>query len=345
METEKNMASFDHQMNEYQTSWRKNHLDCTEPGEQLGRRRSWILPRDLWEQGLWPGIRTGSDNPLPDYLKMNEVQKHGGVHNLKSSWVLCANMYFPFRASGEGRALLASFLKTHVEEKIDTLETIELEFAEPRGSKLHPSCLLGEAGGNRGANQTSPDLGLRVNGRRGLVLVENKFTEHSFYECSAWRHKGSSRRPGNPNPERCNSPLKVVEDESRCHQSSWGRRYWEHLAPDVDREALGSLPICPAARHGYQLFRQQALAEGIARSGEYDLVVSAVAIDDRNGELEAGLRRSGIGGFEQWGKIFRGRARFAVFTHQKWVDWVRDKGDSRWGDWLSYVTERYNLRA
>ena len=172
-----------------------------------------------------------------------------------------------------------------------------------------------------------------------------KFTEHSFYECSAWRHKGSSRRLGNPNPERCNSPLEVAEDVSRCHQSSWGRRYWEHLAPNVDREALGSLPICPAARHGYQLFRQQALAEGIARSGKYDLVVSAVAMDERNGELEAGLRRSGIDGFEQWGRIFRGSARFAVFTHQEWVDWVRDNGDSRWGDWLSYVTERYDLRA
>ena len=70
-------------------------MECQEPGEQLGRRRSWILPRDLWEEGLWPGIRTGSDNPLTAYLEKNKVQKHGGVHNLKSSWVLCANMYFP----------------------------------------------------------------------------------------------------------------------------------------------------------------------------------------------------------------------------------------------------------
>ena len=338
------MATFDQQMNEHQTDWRKKNVECTGTGEQLGRRRPWILPRDLWEQGLWPGIRKCSDNSLSDYLKLNEVQKHGGVHNLKSSWVLCANMYFPFGASDEGRALFASFLKAHVDEEIDTLETIELEFAEPRGSQLHPSQLLGEEGGNRGANQTSPDLGLRVNGRRGLVLVENKFTEHSFYECSAWRHKGSSRRCGNPDPGRCDSPLQVAEDESRCHQSSWRRRYWEHLAHEVDREALKDLCICPAARHGYQLFRQQALAEGIARSGKYDLVVSAVAIDERNGKLEAGLRRSGIGGFEQWGRIFRGRARFAVFTHQKWVDWVRDKGNSRWGHWLSYVTERYGLR-
>ena len=55
-------------------------------------------------------------------------------------------------------------------------------------------------GGTRVANQTSSDLGLLVNECRGLVLVENKFTEHSFYKCSAWKHKGSSRRLGNPDP-------------------------------------------------------------------------------------------------------------------------------------------------
>ncbi len=273
------------------------------------------------------------------------VQKHGGVHNLKSSWILCANLYFPFRSSAEGRALFASFLKRHVDSKIDTLEAIELEFAEPEGSELHPSHLLGEEGGNRGANQTSPDLGLLVNGGQGLVLVENKFTEHSYYECSAWRHKGSSRRLGNPDPDRCNRPLEVARDFTKqCHQSRWGRRYWEHLAPIVDEEALATLPHCPAARHGYQLFRQQALAEGIAQSGKYELVVSAVAIDERNDALDAALERSSIAGVRKWGSLFAGRARFAVFTHQQWIGWVKERDMSgRWNDWLDYVRSRYCL--
>ena len=335
------MTSFDQLMNVWQTEWRRTNVDCKEWGEQLGRRRSWILLRDQWQLALWHGIRYS----LPAYLGEEGIQKHVGVHNLKSSWILCANLYFPFRSSAEGRALLASFLKRHVDSKIETLESIELEYAEPEGSELHPSSLLGETGGNRGANQTSPDLGLLVNEGHGLVLVESKFTEQSFYKCSAWRHKGNSRRLRNPCSKRCNSPLEVAKDESRCHQSSWGRKYWRHLASKVDKKALGSLPICPAARHGYQLFRQQALAEGIARSGAYDLVVSAVAVDERNGKLEAGLRRSGIDGFEQWGKIFRGKARFATFTHQQWVGWVRDHNDGRWSEWLSYVTQRYDLRA
>ncbi len=130
---------------------------------------------------------------------------------------MCANLYFPFRATADGRGPLASFLKRHVDDEINSLEDIELEYAECR--ELHPSKLLGEEGGGRGANQTSPDLGLKVNGCDGLVLVEVKFTEHSFYECSAWRHKGSSRREANPDCNRCNNAVEVAKDPSgQCHQ-------------------------------------------------------------------------------------------------------------------------------
>ena len=157
-----------------------------------------ILPESSWEEGLLPGIRTGSDESLPAYLKRTGVQKHEGVHNLKSSWVLCANLYFPFRVSDDGKALFASFLKHYVDTEIDSLEAIELEYAGD--GELHPSRLLGEEGGTRGANQTSPDLGLLVNEGRGLVLVENKLTEHSFYPCSAWRHKGECQTAREPRP-------------------------------------------------------------------------------------------------------------------------------------------------
>ena len=67
-----------------------------------------------------------------------------------------------------------------------------------------------------------------------------------------------------------------------------------------------SLPHCPAMRDGYQLFRQQALDEGIAQSGRYDLVVSAVAVDERNDALDAALSRSGIDGLKRWGTVFKG---------------------------------------
>ena len=66
----------------------------------------------------------------------------------------------------------------------------------------------------------------------------------------------------------------------------------------VDDEALGTLSLCPSARPGYQLFRQQALAEGIARSGKYEMVVSAVAFDERKGSMKTALGRSGNDGFK-----------------------------------------------
>ena len=70
-------------------------------------------------------------------------------------------------------------------------DLIELEYVED--GELHPSRLLGETGGIRGASQTSPDLGMLVTGGRGLVLVENKFTERDFSRCSVRNHKDNSR--------------------------------------------------------------------------------------------------------------------------------------------------------
>ncbi len=337
------MKNFGRWMTQHQIKWRKANVESKQHGKWNGLPYAHILPRDLWEQGLWPGIRTGSPNSLPAYLIEDDVRKHAGVPILTSSWMLCANLYFPFRGTDDGKALFASFLKRHVAPEIDSLEEIKLEYAED--GELHPSHLLGEKGGTRGANQTSPDLGLLVNRGRGLVLVENKLTEKSFYECSAWRHKGSSRRLGNPDPNRCNHAADIVKNHAdQCHQAAWGRSYWEHLVPVADEEALASLPHCPAMKDGFQLFRQQALAEGIAQSGRYDLVVSAVAVDERNDDAEAALRRSGIAGLRQWGQLFKGQARFAVFTHQEWVGWVQEHDAAgRWNDWLGYVRSRYDL--
>lgn len=236
------MKDFDQWMTRQQVSWRATHIACTEWGEQNRKRYPWILPAELWEEGLWQGIRSNSPHPLPDYLRINKVQKHSGVHNLKSSWMLCANLYFPFGASSEGRALLAGFLLSHVSPEIHSVNAIELEYAE--GGDLHPSVLLGETGGGRGAGQTSPDLGLLVNEGRGLVLLENKFLEHSFYQCSARRTNSSSIRAGNPDSSRCDNALTVASDpKSQCHQAFWGRRYWQHLAPVV--EALPQNPKLP----------------------------------------------------------------------------------------------------
>lgn len=334
------MNSFDRQMALHQIEWRERTGNSGAKGSQNGREYDHILPKKEWGRGLWPGVV----DRLNFYLGPGTVQPHTGVHNLKSSWILCANLYFPFGQDAEGRGLLAGFLHNHVDSEITTVDRIELEHAEK--DALSPAQLLGETGGNRGSGQTSPDLGIVANDGRALLLVENKFTEHSFYPCSARRTTSSSEREANPDRSRClNAGALRSSHGEHCHQSAWGRKYWEILADAVDEERLAALPACPAAHTGYQLFRQQALAEGIARSGSYDTVISAVAYDDRNAALKGSLRRQGLDDLSAWGSLFRGRARFRAFTHQAWVAWVSAQDGARWDDWLHYVRERYGLSA
>ena len=262
---------------------------------------------------------------------------------VKSSWVLCANLYFPFRQDPQ---MLGGFLGAHVNSNIANLEHLELEYAED--PPLDPTTLLGEPQGKRGANQTSPDIAFIVSltgGGRGLILTESKFTEHAFYECS-----GRKRETGNPDPTRCLKPSRVFDDPSSpCHLLNWAngartnRRYWSYIT--VSERGRRQLRRCPAAISGYQLFRQQALAEGIARSGKYGLVASCVAYDARNATLISSLKRAGIDNFaEEWGTMFEGNARFAAFTHQDWVRWVGDHDpNGQWSAWRAWIGERYGL--
>lgn len=332
------MTGFDGLMTARQIAWRKSFDSACEPGWQNNRTYEHILPRERWRDGVWEPIR----DALDVYLKETGVQRHTGVHNLKSSWVLCANLYFPFGRTPSGRAIIADFLQRHVHEDIESVDSIDLEYAEER--ELSPAALLGESGGSRGSGQTSPDLGILVNGGRGLLLIENKLAEHSFYRCSARRTRESSERPGNPDPNRCNHPRELIADAANlCHQAAWGRRYWEILSSVADAERLAALPHCPAAHAGYQLLRQQALAEGIARSGKYDLVISAVAYDARNKGLQSSMGRSGIPSIEAWGGLFRGAAAFGTFTHQDWFRHVAGCGEREWLDWLAYADNRYGL--
>ena len=306
-----------------------------------GKERGWILPEKSWAEGLWPGIRPGEENDLEAYLNESGVKKHQGVHNLKSSWVLCANLYFAHRAD---TVAIGGFLSARLGEDIVGVEALELEWAEK--PPLDPACLLGEFGGVRGANQTSPDVAFVVRlrgGGRGLILTEVKYTEHSFYRCS-----GRDPRYGNENPERCLAGPNVISNpKNECHLAHWAkgrrknRRYWEHLT--FADAARAKLIACPAAKAGYQLFRQQALAEGIARSGLYDRVFSVVAYDQRNSRLLGSMRSTGLSNFARdWSPLFEGKARFVAFSHQEWVTWVRQNDfNARWERWVHWISERY----
>lgn len=337
------MRDFGKWMGEHQAEWREGRVSTSEHGLHGKKSQRWILPAEAWEEGLWPGLRAGEPDSIDAYLKREGASRHSESHNLKSSWVACANLYFPFRSHADDRSMLLAFLRIHVSDEIQAVDALELEYAED--GALHPTELLGEQGGSRGAGQTSPDLAFLVNGGKGIVLTESKLTESSFAECSARTTVEKQGRPANLDPRRCLNAVKVAQDPAaQCHQVVWGRKYWERLHGAINPAALSGLKACPAALGGYQLFRQQALAEGYTQ--KYDLVVSAVAYDERNEALVRCLKPTGICSFPTgWGKLFRGRAGFAAWTHQAWVEWVREHHAGRWGAWLEWIEERYGYAS
>lgn len=318
-------------------NWRMTNFQSQEPGKQNGKVYQHILPIEEWPANLWPGIR----KELLSYLIENQIQHHTGVHNLLSSWILCANLYFPLRINPLMRDLMTKFLKTKISDQITDITDVELEFAFHSDHELHPSRLLGEAGGKRGSSQTSPDVAFKVKTKNGtgIILVESKYTEHSFYRCSARRTSDNQERAGNPDPSRCLMSSDKMNYQAICHQTTWGRKYWENLKFSSSYPHLNN---CPAATSGYQLFRQQSLAEGIAMSGEYDLVVSAVAFDERNEQLIKCLKKTGINDFRTgWNEIFQGKAIFKTWSHQEWVSFVRENHKGELNDWIQYLDNRY----
>ncbi len=328
---------FRDQQEKHQIEWRKDHISTEEWGTQNMRDYAHIIPKRIWEENLWIGIRA----ELTKYLAEKGVQAHSGTHNLLSSWVSCANLYFPIRIDQEFRRLMLGFLQEKIDARITAIEGVELEFAFE--GDLGPAEVLGETGGNRGSGQTSPDVAflVRTKNGKGIVLTESKYTEHSFYPCSARTTKESERRPLNPDPSRCMRPACECDFQSICHQAVWGRKYWDNL--ELSAHGKKILLRCPAAIGGYQLFRQQSMAEAFSRSGEFNLVVSAVAFDGRNRTLIKSNRGSGVNDFQtEWGGLFEGEALFRIWKHQEWVEYVRQNGkDDLVTEWLEYINRRY----
>ncbi len=337
--------SFSANQKEKMAIWRKDDISTKEQGTQSKDRKTGkpiyhahIVPKKYWIETLWKDIRLS----LPKYLEINGITAHTGTHNLVSSWITCANLYFPIDKSSSLRHLMLKFLKKKVSPKILEITDVQLEFAFPKGDKLHPSLLLGEVDGSRGSGQTSPDVAFKVKTAdgEGIVLTECKYTEHSFYGCSARKIDKEAGRVNNPDPKRCMQKVSDCDYSSVCHQAVWGRKYISLIK--YSEFGKGSLTRCPAATAGYQLLRQQALAEGIAQYGKYPFVASTVAFDNRNTDLIGCLRATGIDDFQTgWGKLFDGRAIFKTWTHQDWVQFVRDnQNEDEFNDWLGYLDER-----
>lgn len=339
-------TSFNQEAEQYQAEWRrKNKLAAGDWGWQNGVQREHILPARRWTLGVWAPIR----DDLVRYISASRIQANTGKHNLKSSWTQCANLFFPVRLNEQLVEVFAQFLSFQTSLRIASIEDIEFEYAAP--GNLEPKRLLGELGGMRGSGQTSPDVAVLFgceDGSSGIYLIENKYTEHSFYDCSGAAKTVSKMHsliglPPNRQPERCHRAIDVYRGpENMCQQQAWGRKYWSLLKDSVNEESLRICGHCPALRGGYQLFRQQALAQGLAESGVFDHVISGVAYDSRNYALKHCLQNIGIDDFATgWARLFDTPVMFRCFSHQDLVQYTRKSKSSFIQKWIKYVKVRY----
>ena len=201
-----------------------------------------------------------------------------------------------------------------------------------KNTSLQPPQLLHEPGGVRGTRQTTPDLGIKFKdekGDEGILLIESKFVEHSFYKCSGY------------NSEKCDNTKALIEsDFTTCRLTEWGRTYWDLLKDDLNTKLFMQLTRCPMSTGCYQIFRQQALAKGY--SAQYAQALSCVAADSRNDSLVGSAKRSGLGDFpDSWSGLFP-NLPFFWMRHNAWFDFVKTHNENgQWDRWIKYIENRY----
>jgi hypothetical protein len=334
------VCDFKEEMIIRQINWRKNILsNIKSNGRQNKVEKEYILPWEKRLSNFYPPIQNDLFDKTAGYIIKNKIQVHTGIHNLLSSWVLCANMYWPFKKK-DGFILLKGYLSKAFGIKIASIKSMELEYED---DLLKPKEVIGEEEGSRGSGQTSPDLAiifLTEDERKGILLIESKFTEKSFYPCSGYS-KTKPGRPINSDKKRCLKPeLITSSDFSECHLNSWGRKYWSLLKNHLDYNVFNSLKRCPMSSSCYQIFRQQALA--VALEKKYDIVISCVASDSRNLPLVNCAKATGLKPFPQgWQELFPS-AKFKWLNHNTWYEYVKANNlNGNWNEWLEYVEGRY----
>jgi hypothetical protein len=331
-----NYDSFKKEQINLQLVWRGKQNDISKKnGKYKGVEKDWIVLPDEWIKTIWKQLQ---DN-LSTYIKNQNIQPHDGAHDLLSSWVLCSNLYFGTSINYDFRELFRQFVERKIETRIENIDEIHLEFVPNERSKEN---LLGEPGNIK---QTTPDLAIifSSNNKKRLIIVESKYTEKSFYDCFGGKKNGDFGQIVNPYPENC-FKLKTIENSCLfSNNSKWIRKYWHYLK--ISEYGLKQLTKCPALFGGYQLVRQQALAEAILKCGNYDNVWSCIAYDRRNEKLMKSMERVGIDSIKnEWVKLFDVKSKFETWEHQEWVEYVRKNAKGTFEkEWINYINERYNI--
>jgi hypothetical protein len=281
--------------------------------------------------------------PLADailsYLAEEDIALHSEALNLKSSQVACLNFLFPLRQDLDlaGSALHPFLPGLH------KVTGIEFEYTGPP----EITKWLGEPSrGKRGQNRTSIDAAIFWTGkskRTYITLVEWKYTEHNFGECSAFE-------------ARCRS-LDVAKDRDparSCLLTRGGdqrsRHYWERMeAAGISLSAFASVQGCPFQGPFYQLMRQFLLAAYLRQTGKVNEVEVVSIGSARNTKLhEVPPQLCSLVDREKediigaWNAVLKGVPPMCHWTVEQFMARVNQIEGIDLG-WRNYLRERYDV--
>lgn len=337
----RNTRAFYEEMKAKMVTYKTKALGITEKGKRtimeegtknkITLEYEHILPARLWTQNLWSGIRTAA----VDYFSHEKIKWHDQRDNLLSSQILCVNMFFPLR---NHLFLMDGFIKEFYPSLAKVIN-IDFEYIGPRNYFNEP--------GGRGFNRTSADVSIEwkdTKGKNNLLLVEFKFTEPNFGECS---------KSENPDRDRCNhGELVISSPQTECYRSEVGRPYWDIiLSPQglFIREMLNKTQYCPFRYDFYQLMRNQLLVKCIAEDkvSGFHAAEFAVCYDDRNKTL-LNLSHPIDGDSNPlaiWKSFLKNPDSFKYFTIQQLMEHINhiDNLPSEMKQWRAYLTKRYGL--
>ena len=230
------MTDFRDQMTDWMNEYKTDILKIPKQVTWRGHRYSHLLSQHSWALNLWEGICFKSI----EHFAQSQISWHDQKHNLLSSQILCVNLFFPLKNHPD---LLKLWLSSNLTD-VQVVTDLDFEYVgpddpqDPSGYRNY----LNESG-SRGQNRTSADIAITWHDSKGgtnLLLLEFKFTEPNFGECS---------RQGNPNNNRCLSSREIVRSaQTQCYRAEIGRPYWDIILGSdspLGQDLLTAQVFCP----------------------------------------------------------------------------------------------------
>lgn len=343
-----NLNDFEQQETRRQIKFKKKIWGDIDPGpasKHKNRLYPHILPA---EYPLTSAFFGGFAEDVLKYFKKSDIAPHSELLNLRSSQAACVNFLFPLRQDHDLAARVFSKLRSSCAEVVE----VEFEYCGDRPADARK--WLGEPpGGKRGQNQTSIDAAIiwrDSKGQKNSTLIEWKYTERGYGNCSAYADASASDKKG------CQE-IQIATDRNpkgKCLLTTGtprrNRTYWEKLETSgINKNAFKGLTGCPFRDEFYQLMRQFLFAQYL-REEEGFVGVDVMSISFAANESLSKVRDyqkpllptdSGTV-VDAWNSILQGVPRMEHRTVSELIQWY-EQGQDFDPSWRAYLKARYGV--